>query len=194
MPSMFRRPSGTARAVLALALTVAVVTVAVPAAAQPIATTSASIAKTVKRAFSLSKAANRRSAKALEIAESARKQPGPQGSQGEPGLKGDPGPQGMPGVSELERVAGQTQPDSTDSKELVVACPSGKKVFGGGAHVGALVDENNPNPQPDTVAESLAITSSLPSGAGAWSARAHEHTATDEAWTLTVYAICGNAG
>jgi hypothetical protein len=174
-----------------------IVAAAVPAAAQPVATTSASLAKTVKKALGLSQAASKRSAKAIQIARSTQKQAGPQGVPGERGQigpKGDAGLQGLPGVSGLQIASNQTAEDSTDSKSLTVDCPAGKKVFGGGASIAGSQDPN--------VGASVAIGSSgpfvddinqvLPSETS-WRVEAHEHAATAEGWQLAVYAICGNA-
>jgi hypothetical protein len=195
MLSKLRSRYGLAGPAVAVALILAVTVAGIPAVAQPIATSSASIAKMVQQALSLGKTANKRSAAALKIAQEAQKQAGPQGPKGDTGPqgpKGDAGLQGSPGVSGLERVVNQTQVDSSDAKELVVACPAGKKVLGGGAHLQGLPDLNNQNPLPDIVFESIAISSSFPSGDGEWFARAHEHTDTDEPWSLTVFAICAS--
>jgi hypothetical protein len=60
---------------------------------------------------------------------------GPAGPQGQPGPKGEPGqqgPQGAPGISAREIVSSSTITSSTDTKYLVLACPSGKVALGGG--------------------------------------------------------------
>jgi hypothetical protein len=172
-------------AVLTLVLAVAIA--GVPAVAQPIATTSANLAKAVKKAFKLSNAASKRSARAVRIAREAEKQVGPQGipgpvgspgPKGERGEKGEKGVQGTPGVSGLEVVAERGADSAADARELTAQCPAGKKVFGGleSLELPKMESEGTQNVSDDH-----------------WMARAHEHTPTEEPWALEVYAICGNA-
>lgn len=116
--------------------------------------------------------------RALQIARSTSKQPGPAGAQG---AKGDAGPQGPPGVSGLVIVEAATALNSTDTKEEGVSCPAGKRVFGGGATVEG------------SGFTSVAIDLTQPDSDSSWLAAAHEHDATAETWELQVYAICGNA-
>jgi hypothetical protein len=80
---------------IALALIAALAVAGVPAVAQPIATTSRSLTKTVKRALGLAKSANRRSVAAIKLARSAGGRPGPRGTVGP---QGPAGPQGAPGA------------------------------------------------------------------------------------------------
>lgn len=64
--------------------------------------------------------------------------PGPQGLQGLQGDKGDPGAPGAPGpagVSGYEIVHGGDQGTLPFQKAINLACPSGKRVLGGGESV-----------------------------------------------------------
>jgi hypothetical protein len=86
---------------------------------------------------------------------------GPAGPQGQPGPKGEQGQQGLqgaPGISAREIVTSATVTSSSDSKYLVLACPSGKVALGGGGQV--LYPAGN------HVGSDVALSSSLPSGAG----------------------------
>lgn len=75
--------------------------------------------------------------------------PGPQGLQGLQGAKGDPGAPGPAGVSGYEIVHGGDQGTLPFQKAINVACPSGKRVLGGGETVtlhasnGAFVDSGS---------------------------------------------------
>jgi len=219
----FRARYGLAIKGAALATVLALAVAGVPAVAQPIATTSAGIAKRVKKALRLGGAANKRSVKAIQIARNTQKQPGPQGipgpvgppgpkggkgekgDLGEKGEKGDQGIQGLPGVSGLEVVANRGVEGAGDFRELAVECPGGKRVFGGGAFIYGDPDGDAIQVQDHIsldlsgpLAPPLEIPKMENEGAQTtsddhWMARAHEHTATSEPWALEVYAICGNA-
>lgn len=216
MLSKLRARHGLAIQAAALAAVLALATVGVPAIAQPIAATSASVAKSLKRALRLGKAANKRSARAIQIARRAPGQPGPQGvpgpagapgvkgDRGSKGDKGDQGIQGPPGVSGLEVVAKRAQTNSDDSRfvTVTVECPEGKKVFGGGALI-----YGDPDADATWVGDHISLDLSAPLASlelpkmegvqnvadDRWMAKAHEHTATAEPWALEAYAVCGNA-
>jgi hypothetical protein len=111
---------------------------------------------------------------------------GPAGPQGQPGPKGEPGqqgPQGAPGISAREIVSSSTITSSTDTKYLVLACPSGKVALGGGGQV--LYPAGN------HVGSEVALSSSLPSGTG-WIVRAVEAgvVAGPGTWQLEGYVVC----
>lgn len=214
MLSKLRARHGLAIRAAILAAVLAFATVGVPAIAQPIAATSASLAKNLKRAVRLGKAANKRSARAIQIARRAPGQPGPQGvpgpagtpgvkgDRGSKGDKGDQGIQGPPGVSGLEVVANRAETSSDEFRFVIVECPEGKKVFGGGALI-----YGDPDADATWVGDHISLDLSAPLASlelpkmegvqnvadDRWMARAHEHTATAEPWALEAYAVCGDA-
>jgi hypothetical protein len=96
---------------------------------------------------------------------------------GPPGLQGV---QGVPGVSGYELVTGQSANNSSDPKSVDVACPTGKKVVGGGARV-----------TPAGTAE-VKLDASYPTATG-WTAHAFEEAALATSWQLTAYAVCALA-
>ena len=99
----------------------------------------------------------------------------PRGPQGPPGPAGPAGP----GVGGLERRSDQTSTDSTNSKSTTATCPSGKRVFGGGARVTG------------DGAANVTVSESFPdSSLDRWNAVARESDATDATWQLSVYALC----
>ena len=112
---------------------------------------------------------------------------GPAGPQGQPGPKGEQGPQGAPGLSAREIVTSSTVTSSSDTKYLVLACPSGKVALGGGGQV--LYPAGN------HVGSEVALSSSLPSGTG-WVVRAVEAgvVAAPGTWQLEGYVVCATIG
>ena len=178
MDSKFRGKRGLAG--IALAVILAICFAGVPAVAEPVATTSANLAKVVKRTLGIARTANKRSTRAIRLARAVSKQAGPQGPEGPTGPKGDRGPQGPPGLSAVEVVEGYSDEDSQNDKGAVANCPGGKQVIGGGASV---VGNGYPF---------VALDDSGPAGGDlqGWFANAHEHTATAETWFVTAYAIC----
>jgi hypothetical protein len=113
---------------------------------------------------------------------------GPAGPQGQPGPKGEQGQQGLqgaPGISAREIVTSATVTSSSDSKYLVLACPSGKVALGGGGQV--LYPAGN------HVGSDVALSSSLPSGAG-WVVRAVEAgpVAAPGTWQLEGFVVCAS--
>jgi hypothetical protein len=69
---------------------------------------------------------------------------------------------------------------STTSKSVQIACPTGKRLMGGGARVNGGVPE-------------VALTASFPDNDNIYRATAVENDVFNPAWTLTVYAICAIA-
>lgn len=96
------------------------------------------------------------------------------------GPAGPAGPAGPPGLSGIERIETVSPSTSTTSKSVFLACPTGKRLIGGGARV------NGGSPR-------VAILTSFPDNDNTWRASAGETTATASSWTLTVYAICAVA-
>ncbi len=96
---------------------------------------------------------------------------------GPAGPLGPAGPAGPPGLSGVERVETTSPSNSTTTKSAFFACPTGKRLIGGGARV------NGGSPR-------VAILSSFPDNDNIWRASAAETTATAANWSLTVYSIC----
>lgn len=98
---------------------------------------------------------------------------GPRGPAGPAGLAGSPG------ISGLQRFDVATTSSNSNSKSVIVTCPTGKKPVGGGARVignGAAV---------------VSITENFPdSDAVHWNAKANEVVATNQTWQLQAYALC----
>jgi hypothetical protein len=69
---------------------------------------------------------------------------------------------------------------STTSKSAQIACPSGKRLMGGGARVNGGIPE-------------VSLTASFPDTDNIYRATAVENDTFNPAWTLTVYAICAVA-
>ena len=89
-------------------------------------------------------------------------------------LRARPGRSGLSGVERVETTSANT---STTSKSVFLACPTGKRLIGGGARV------TGGSPR-------VAILTSYPDNDNIWRASAAETTATASNWTLTVYSIC----
>ena len=118
---------GVAGPVAVLALIVAVAFAGVPAVAQPVATTSASLVQKVKKALGLARKANARSVKAIKIARSNSGPEGPAGSAGAKGDKGDTGAKGADGAKGDKGDKGDTGAKGTFSNEPL---PSGESLHG----------------------------------------------------------------
>jgi hypothetical protein len=99
------------------------------------------------------------------------------GPAGPVGPAGPAGPSGPAGVSGVERIETSSPSASTTTRSVFLACPTGKRLIGGGARV------NGGSPR-------VAILTSFPDNDNIWRASAGETTATASSWTLTVYAIC----
>jgi hypothetical protein len=111
---------------------------------------------------------------------------GPAGPQGQPGAKGEQGqqgPQGAPGLSAREIVTSSTVASSSDTKYLVLSCPTGKVALGGGGQV--LYPAGN------HVGSDVALSTSVPS-AGGWVVRAVEAgpVAAPGTWQLEGFVVC----
>jgi hypothetical protein len=96
------------------------------------------------------------------------------------GPTGPQGPAGAPGLSAVERVEVTSPATSTTSKSVQIACPSGKRLMGGGARVNGGIPE-------------VSLTASFPDNDNIYRATAVENDAFNPAWTLTAYAICALA-
>lgn len=97
------------------------------------------------------------------------------------GPAGPAGPAGAPGVSDLERVEVTSESNSNAIKTAQMACPSGKRLVGGGARL-----NNAPAP--------VALQQSFPDNDNVFRARAREVSATNVSWSLTVFAVCAVTG
>jgi len=104
---------------------------------------------------------------------------GDKGEKGDKGDKGDTGVQGPAGVSGLEIVSNASG-SSTFDKSAVAVCPSGKRVLGGGASTSGASGD-------------VAVVASRPDLPTSWVAQAREVDDTNASWTVTAWAICGNA-
>jgi hypothetical protein len=117
------------------------------------------------------------SLRALDLAPAARRaltgQVGPQGP------KGDPGPAGLSGV---EIVQASSPFDSNPERSLVVSCPAGKRLIGGGGGAWGRAMIFTPR--------EVVLTASHPLDENTWLVAAHELTATDTEWFLRANAIC----
>jgi hypothetical protein len=123
---------------------------------------------------------------AVDLAPTARQtlrgQTGRQGPVGPAGPKGDTGP---PGLTGLEIVTASSQFDSGPQKSVVVVCPPGKRVVGGGAGAWgrAMI----------WVTDGIALTASHALDERTWHAIAREISPTEESWFLRVNAVCATA-
>jgi hypothetical protein len=109
-------------------------------------------------------------------------QQGPLGPKGDPGEPGLPGPAGADGVSGWEPLWVQAQvAPNTEQQVLILECPAGKKMTGGGyaAGTGMVIRDSHPNVRPgggpSTFGEAWFVRVSNPTG---------------ETLLLTVYGIC----
>jgi len=105
---------------------------------------------------------------------------------GPAGPGGPAGPAGPPGVSGVERVEVTSATSSASPKSGQMACPSGKRLVGGGARLnGTGVGVSPP--------VSVAIQAAYPDNDNIFRAVGREAVATNGVWSLTVFAICANA-
>jgi hypothetical protein len=99
---------------------------------------------------------------------------------GPAGPMGPAGPAGPPGLSGVERVETTSLNNSASPKTAQMACPTGKRLIGGGARL---------NNAPVVV----ALQQSFPDNDNIYRAVGREVAATNAAWSLTVFAICATA-
>ncbi|MBD0337669.1 MAG: collagen-like protein [Thermoleophilia bacterium] len=122
------------------------------------------------------------SLQAIDLAPAARQLlKGQTGPQGPAGPRGEQGPSGLRG---LELVTASSAFDSAREKTVVVSCPPGKRLLGGGggAWGRAMI----------WVTERVILTASQPLDDHTWLAAARELDPTDEDWFVRVTAICGS--
>lgn len=108
---------------------------------------------------------------------------GPQGPQGPAGPQGQTGSTGPTGLSGAEIVTGQSVAAATDVQVADAVCPAGKKVIGGGGEIVGPTLGNK------TVALFLSKPRTPPLSEG-WTAGGRRIVFTDQAWSVTAYAIC----
>ena len=96
------------------------------------------------------------------------------------GPTGPAGPAGPPGLSGIERVEVTSATSSTATRTAFVACPSGKRLLGGGVRLNPVLPQ-------------LALQTSFPDNDNVYRAAAREATATAANWSLTVFAVCATA-
>jgi hypothetical protein len=105
----------------------------------------------------------------------------PAGATGPAGPAGPAGPQGPAGLSGVERVEFTSPLNSATTRNVLIACPAGKRLIGGGARLnGVILDD-------------VALQWSFPDNDNVYRARAAEVVATGGSWSLTVFAICATA-
>jgi hypothetical protein len=96
------------------------------------------------------------------------------------GPAGPAGPVGPPGLSGVERVESTSDSNTVNSKTQTIACPTGKRLLGGGARLNPILAQ-------------LAIQTSFPDNDNVYRATAREIVITGANWSLTVFAVCANA-
>ena len=106
---------------------------------------------------------------------------GPQGPAGPQGAKGDPGPAGIGGI---EVVRASSEFVSSPEQSVVVDCPPGKRLLGGGAGAWgrAMI----------WIPRGVALTANQAVDEDTWVAKAQEVTPTEESWFLNVTVVCGS--
>ena len=102
------------------------------------------------------------------------------GPAGPPGPAGPAGPAGPPGLSGVERVETTSASNSVPSKTAFIACPTGKRLLGGGARLNPVLAQ-------------VALQQSYPDNDNVYRASAREIVGTLGNWSLTVFAVCANA-
>ncbi len=104
----------------------------------------------------------------------------PAGPTGPPGPPGQAGPTGPPGLSGVERVETTSASNSLPAKTAFLACPTGKRLLGGGARLNPVLAQ-------------VALQQSYPDNDNIYRANAREIVVTPANWSLTVFAVCANA-
>ena len=100
--------------------------------------------------------------------------------RGPRGARGSKGKTGAPGLSRLSLISTNTIKDSSN-KTATAHCPSGRRAVGGGAALASWPSDR------------IALARSAPSGnpPTGWRAAGLEVNGdTDDAWQLSVYAVC----
>ncbi len=104
----------------------------------------------------------------------------PAGPTGPQGPAGPAGPAGPPGLTAIERVEATSDNNSTNAKTMTIACPSGKRLLGGGVRLNPILTQ-------------LAVQQAFPDNDNVFRANAREMTATAQNWSITVFGVCANA-
>jgi hypothetical protein len=104
------------------------------------------------------------------------------------GPQGPAGAQGVPGLSEVELIGKQTVEDSLGIKQVIIDCPVGKVIIGGGAEV---ITDNGVG---SVSLLPVALHESAPLARGRWVAEAHELANTSDNWALRGRVLCANVG
>ena len=99
---------------------------------------------------------------------------------GPAGPTGPAGPAGPPGVSGVERVEATSASNSVATKTQTIACPTGKRLLGGGARL-----------NPSLVG--VGIAQSFPDNDNVYRVTAREFAAQGGGWSVTAFAVCANA-
>ena len=105
----------------------------------------------------------------------------PAGPRGPAGPAGPTGPAGPAGLSGLERVETTSTPsNSVTPKTQTTACPTGKRLLGGGVRLNPYLTQ-------------LVVQQSFPDNDNVYRATVREVSATAANWSITVFAVCANA-
>jgi hypothetical protein len=105
---------------------------------------------------------------------------GPRGPVGPVGPTGPAGPAGPAGLSGAERVDATSPSNSTTTRTMTVACPTGKRLLGGGVRLNPALAQ-------------LVVQQSFPDNDNVYRASVREVTATALNWSITVFAVCAVA-
>jgi hypothetical protein len=104
----------------------------------------------------------------------------PAGPRGPVGPVGPAGPAGPAGLTGAERVDATSPSNSTSTRTMTVACPTGKRLFGGGVRLNPVLAQ-------------LAVQQSFPDNDNIYRASVREVTGTALNWSITVFAVCAVA-
>jgi hypothetical protein len=104
----------------------------------------------------------------------------PAGPRGPVGPVGPVGPAGPAGLTGAERVEATSPSNSTTTRTMTVACPTGKRLLGGGVRLNPVLAQ-------------LAVQQSFPDNDNVYRASVREVTATALNWSITVFAVCAVA-
>jgi hypothetical protein len=100
-------------------------------------------------------------------------------------LTGSPGPRGPAGLSGVETVQASSDFASTPERTVILDCPPGKRLIGGGAGAWgrAMI----------WIPRGVALAVSQPVDEDTWVAKAQEIVETDESWFLQARIVCAAA-